>query len=56
MPHSDTVRSIRNRLFLLLLRAFIIVVAFLDPVHAADHRRWSWPILRNPTRSSGCRP
>ncbi len=29
MPHSVTVRSIRNRLFLLLLRAFIIVVAFL---------------------------
>ena len=29
MPHSSTVRSIRNRLFLLLLRAFIIVVAFL---------------------------
>jgi len=29
MPHSTTVRSIRNRLFLLLLRAFIIVVAFL---------------------------
>jgi signal transduction histidine kinase len=29
MTHSDSVRSIRNRLFLLLLRAFIIVVAFL---------------------------
>jgi signal transduction histidine kinase len=29
MPHISTVRSIRNRLFLLLLRAFIIVVAFL---------------------------
>jgi signal transduction histidine kinase len=29
MPHSDSVRSIRNRLFLLLLRAFLIVVAFL---------------------------
>ena len=29
MPHSSTVRSIRNRLFLLLLRAFIIAVAFL---------------------------
>ncbi len=29
MPHSTTVRSIRNRLFLLLLRAFAIVVAFL---------------------------
>ncbi len=29
MPHSTTVRSIQNRLFLLLLRAFIIAVAFL---------------------------
>jgi signal transduction histidine kinase len=29
MPHSATVRSIQNRLFLLLLRAFIIAVAFL---------------------------
>jgi signal transduction histidine kinase len=29
MPHSNSVRSIRNRLFLLLLRAFIIVVAFI---------------------------
>ncbi len=29
MPHSDMVRSIRNRLFMLLLRAFISVVAFL---------------------------
>jgi signal transduction histidine kinase len=29
MPHSTTVRSIQNRLFLLLLRTFIIVVAFL---------------------------
>ena len=29
MTHSDTVRSIRNRLFLLLLRAFAIAVAFL---------------------------
>jgi signal transduction histidine kinase len=29
MPHSVSVRSIRNRLFLLLLRAFLIVVAFL---------------------------
>ncbi len=29
MPHSSSVRSIRNRLFLLLLRAFIISVAFL---------------------------
>jgi len=29
MSHSDSVRSIRNRLFLLLLRAFIIAVAFL---------------------------
>jgi signal transduction histidine kinase len=29
MPHSSNVRSIRNRLFLLLLRAFIIAVAFL---------------------------
>jgi two-component system OmpR family sensor kinase/two-component system sensor histidine kinase BaeS len=29
MTHSNSVRSIRNRLFLLLLRAFIIVVAFL---------------------------
>jgi len=29
MNHSDSVRSIRNRLFLLLLRAFIISVAFL---------------------------
>jgi signal transduction histidine kinase len=29
MLHSDSVRSIRNRLFLLLLRAFLIVVAFL---------------------------
>ena len=29
MAHSSTVRSIRNRLFQLLLRAFIIVVAFL---------------------------
>jgi signal transduction histidine kinase len=29
MSHSNSVRSIRNRLFLLLLRAFVIVVAFL---------------------------
>ena len=29
MPHSATVRSIQNRLFLLLLRAFILAVAFL---------------------------
>jgi len=29
MTHSNSVRSIRNRLFLLLLRAFIIAVAFL---------------------------
>jgi two-component system OmpR family sensor kinase/two-component system sensor histidine kinase BaeS len=29
MAHSNSVRSIRNRLFLLLLRAFIIAVAFL---------------------------
>jgi signal transduction histidine kinase len=29
MTHSESVRSIRNRLFLLLLRAFVIVVAFL---------------------------
>jgi signal transduction histidine kinase len=29
MTHSNTVRSIRNRLFLLLLRAFIIAVVFL---------------------------
>jgi signal transduction histidine kinase len=29
MAHSTSVRSIRNRLFLLLLRAFIIAVAFL---------------------------
>jgi signal transduction histidine kinase len=29
MNHSDSVRSIRNRLFLLLLRAFVIVVAFI---------------------------
>jgi signal transduction histidine kinase len=29
MTHSDSVRSIRNRLFLLLLRAFVIVVAFI---------------------------
>jgi signal transduction histidine kinase len=29
MTHSNSVRSIRNRLFLLLLRAFIIVVAFI---------------------------
>jgi signal transduction histidine kinase len=29
MSHSNSVRSIRNRLFLLLLRAFIISVAFL---------------------------
>lgn len=29
MAHSATVRSIQNRLFLLLLRAFIIAVAFL---------------------------
>ena len=29
MPHTSSVRSIRNRLFLLLLRAFIIVIAFL---------------------------
>ena len=29
MTHSNSVRSIRNRLFLLLLRAFVIVVAFL---------------------------
>jgi len=29
MPQYSTVRSIRNRLFLLLLRAFIIAVAFL---------------------------
>jgi two-component system OmpR family sensor kinase/two-component system sensor histidine kinase BaeS len=29
MPHSASVRSIRNRLFLLLLRAFLAVVAFL---------------------------
>jgi len=29
MPHSTTVSSIRNRLFLLLLRAFLAVVAFL---------------------------
>jgi two-component system sensor histidine kinase BaeS len=29
MPHSASVRLIRNRLFLLLLRAFIAVVAFL---------------------------
>jgi signal transduction histidine kinase len=29
MSHSDSVRSIRNRLFMLLLRAFVIVVAFL---------------------------
>jgi signal transduction histidine kinase len=29
MSHSSSVRSIRNRLFLLLLRAFIIAVAFL---------------------------
>jgi signal transduction histidine kinase len=29
MPHSSTVRSIQNRLFLLLLRAFTIAVAFL---------------------------
>jgi signal transduction histidine kinase len=29
MPHSASVRSIRNRLFMLLLRAFIAVVAFL---------------------------
>lgn len=29
MPHSASVRSIRNRLFLVLLRAFLIVVAFL---------------------------
>jgi len=29
MGHSDSVRSIRNRLFLLLLRAFVIVVGFL---------------------------
>ncbi len=29
MTHSNSVRSIRNRLFLLLLRAFIISVAFL---------------------------
>jgi signal transduction histidine kinase len=29
MRHSSTVRSIQNRLFLLLLRAFIIAVAFL---------------------------
>ena len=29
MPHSSSVRSIRNRLFLLLLRAFIIAVVFL---------------------------
>jgi signal transduction histidine kinase len=29
MTHSNSVRSIRNRLFLLLLRAFLFVVAFL---------------------------
>jgi signal transduction histidine kinase len=29
MAHSNSVRSIRNRLFLLLLRAFLFVVAFL---------------------------
>jgi len=29
MTHSNSVRSIRNRLFLLLLRAFVISVAFL---------------------------
>jgi signal transduction histidine kinase len=29
MTHSQSVRSIRNRLFLLLLRAFVIVVGFL---------------------------
>jgi signal transduction histidine kinase len=29
MTHSNSVRSIRNRLFLLLLRAFVIVVSFL---------------------------
>jgi len=29
MTHSNSVRSIRNRLFLLLLRAFVIAVAFL---------------------------
>jgi len=29
MTHSNSVRSIRNRLFLLLLRAFIVMLAFL---------------------------
>jgi signal transduction histidine kinase len=29
MSHTESVRTIRNRLFLLLLRAFVIVVAFL---------------------------
>jgi len=29
MTHSNSVRSIRNRLFLLLLRAFVIAVAFI---------------------------
>jgi signal transduction histidine kinase len=29
MPHSSSLHSIRNRLFLLLLRAFVIVIAFL---------------------------
>jgi hypothetical protein len=29
VTHSTSVRSIRNRLFLLLLRAFIIAVAFI---------------------------
>ncbi len=57
MTHSESVRSIRNRLFLLLLRAFIIVVAFLILATllatglVLTNRSQSNPLYRLPTIS-----
>src|SRR5512136_2341414 len=57
MTHSESVRSIRNRFFLLLLRAFGIVVVFiilftlLTTGLVLSNRSQSNPLYRLPTIS-----